>query len=227
MGFLQKYRDILPGDLTLYTGGEHTFCPRYSRTPVQGQFTDFGVLDRRELATRRVKLVLAEQPIIMGSHAFSTGAIKLASFEQVLPNTMVEYKMESGLGCDPSKFGAADKLGQTVPDEHIHDHATCFHVKGKGLVVMTSCGHAGIINTIRQAQEVSGIRKLHALLGGFHLGPAKPEYAAQSVAELKALEPDIVIPMHCSGMGFVQEVRRQMPDKLLMSTTGSRVTFGT
>ena len=126
---------------------------------------------------------------------------------------------------DAAKFAATDKQNQIVPDEHNHEHATCFNVKGKGLVVITSCGHAGIINTIRQAQDVSGVRKLHALLGGFHLGPAKPEYAAKSVAELKTLEPDVVIPMHCSGMGFVQEVRNQMPDKLLLSTTGSRMTF--
>ena len=225
IGFLQKYRDVLPADLTLYSGGEHTFCHRYNRTPVQGQFSDFGVLDRRELANRQVKLLLAEQATPMGSHAFSTGAIKRTSFEQVLPNTMVEYKIENGLGCDAAKFAATDKQNQIVPDEHNHEHATCFNVKGKGLVVITSCGHAGIINTIRQAQDVSGVRKLHALLGGFHLGPAKPEYAAQSVAELKTLEPDVVIPMHCSGMGFVQEVRNQMPDKLLLSTTGSRMTF--
>ena len=53
--------------------------------------------------------------------------------------------------------------------EHEHEHATCFNLKGKGLVVITSCGHAGIINTIKQAQEVSGINKLFALVGGFHL----------------------------------------------------------
>jgi 7,8-dihydropterin-6-yl-methyl-4-(beta-D-ribofuranosyl)aminobenzene 5'-phosphate synthase len=91
--------------------------------------------------------------------------------------------------------------------------------------VITSCGHTGIINTVRQAQEASGVKKLHALIGGFHLGPAKPEYAAQSVAELKSFDPDVVIPMHCSGIGFIQEVRKQMPEKLLMSTTGSRITF--
>jgi 7,8-dihydropterin-6-yl-methyl-4-(beta-D-ribofuranosyl)aminobenzene 5'-phosphate synthase len=224
-GFLKKYRDVLPADLTLYAGGEHNFCQRYNRTPVQGQFTDFGILDRRELAAQRVKVVLAETPLVIGSHAFSTGSIKRSSFEQVLPNTMVEYKMENGLGCDAAKFGAAAKQGMTVPDEHDQEHATCFNVKGKGLVVITSCGHTGIINTVRQAQEASGVKKLHALLGGFHLGPAKPEYTAQSVAELKSLDPDVVIPMHCSGINFIQEVRKQMPDKLLMSTTGSRITF--
>lgn len=225
MGFLQKYRDALPSDITLYTGGEHVFCHRYNRTPTQGQFTDFGVLNRKEIAEKRLNLKMADQPMVLDAHAFSTGPIKRSGFERVLPNTMVEYKIENGVGCDATKFNAADKAGQIVPDEHEHEHATCFNLKGKGLVVITSCGHAGIINTIRQAQEVSGVNKLFALVGGFHLGPAKPDYAAQSVAALKELGPQVVVPMHCSGVNFIQEVRKQMPERMLLSTTGSRVTF--
>ena len=225
MGFLDKYRKVLPNDLTLHAGGEHNFCHRYNRTPVAGEFNDFGVLDRTKLAAMKVKVAYGEKPLVIG-HAFTTGTIERKSFERVLPNTMVEYTMAKGVGCDAAKFGAADKAGQKVPDEHDHEHATCFNLKGKGLVVITSCGHAGFVNTIRQAQAVSGFNKLHALIGGLHLGPGQQPYIAQSVAELKKLEPDVVIPMHCSGMGFIQAMREQMPDKLLLSTTGSRVVFG-
>ena len=134
--------------------------------------------------------------------------------------------MKDGLGCDAAKYVAADMVGKTVPDEHIHEHATCFNVRDKGLVVMSSCGHVGIVNSVRQAQEVSGVQKVHAILGGFHLGPAPPDYLTQVVAEIKKLEPDVLVPMHCSGLNFVQEARRQMPDKVLVTTTGSRLTFG-
>jgi 7,8-dihydropterin-6-yl-methyl-4-(beta-D-ribofuranosyl)aminobenzene 5'-phosphate synthase len=84
----------------------------------------------------------------------------------------------------------------------------------------------GIVNSVRQAQEVSGIQKVHAVVGGFHLGPAPPDYLNQVVGEIKKLEPDVVIPMHCSGNNFIQAVRQQMPDKLLVSTTGCLITFG-
>jgi 7,8-dihydropterin-6-yl-methyl-4-(beta-D-ribofuranosyl)aminobenzene 5'-phosphate synthase len=225
IGFLQKYRNVLPADLTLTAGGEHNFCRRYNRTPVQGQFSDFGVLDRREIAAHNVKLAFADTPVVIG-HAFSTGPIKRTSFEKVLPNTMVEYAMKDGVGCDVSKFGGADLAGKTVPDEHEHEHGTCFNIKDKGLVVISSCGHTGIINTIRQAQEASGVKKLHAVLGGFHFGPGPQPYVNEAVAELKKLEPDVVIPMHCSGINFIQAMREQMPDKLLLSTTGSRIVFG-
>lgn len=223
-GFLKKYRDVLPADVKLYAGGEDNFCHRYSGTP--GQLTDFGALDRRELVAQKVSVVLAETPTVVAGHAFTTGKIKRASIEKVLPNTLVEFAMKDGLGCDAGHYTSAELLGKTVPDEHIHEHATCFNIKDRGLVVISSCGHVGIVNSVRQAQEVSGVQKVHAILGGFHLGPAPADYLNQVVAEIKKLEPDVVIPMHCSGNNFISAMRQQMPDRLLVSTTGSRVTFG-
>jgi len=113
-----------------------------------------------------------------------------------------------------------------VPDEHIHEHATCFNLKDKGLIVISSCGHVGIVNSVRQAMEVSGVQKVHAVMGGFHLGPAPADYLTQVVAEIGKLNPDVLIPMHCSGLNFTQEAMRQMPGKVLTTTTGTRITFG-
>jgi 7,8-dihydropterin-6-yl-methyl-4-(beta-D-ribofuranosyl)aminobenzene 5'-phosphate synthase len=224
IGFLDKYRSALPSDVRLYAGGEDNFCQRYNGTP--GQLADFGALDRRELAARKVTPVLADKPVVIAEQAFTTGRIERTSIERVLPNTHVEFGMKDGLGCDPSRYLTADQAGKVVPDEHYHEHATCFHLKGKGLVVISSCGHAGIVNSVRQAQAVSGIDKVHAIVGGFHLGPAPQDYLAQVVTEIGKLKPDVLIPMHCSGLNFVQEARRQMPDKLLVTTTGSEITFG-
>jgi 7,8-dihydropterin-6-yl-methyl-4-(beta-D-ribofuranosyl)aminobenzene 5'-phosphate synthase len=226
LGFLQKYRSVLPADVKLYAGGEDNFCHRVQGTGAQGQFTDFGVLDRRELASQRVSTILCETPTVVAGHAFTTGKIARSSIERVLPNTLVEFGMKDGLGCDASHYTSAELQGKIVPDEHIHEHATCFNLRDKGLVVISSCGHVGIVNSVRQAQEVSGIQKVHAVVGGFHLGPAPPDYLNQVVGEIKKLEPDVVIPMHCSGNNFIQAVRQQMPDKLLVSTTGCLITFG-
>jgi 7,8-dihydropterin-6-yl-methyl-4-(beta-D-ribofuranosyl)aminobenzene 5'-phosphate synthase len=223
IGFLDKYRAVLPADISLFAGGEDNFCHRYNGAP--GQLTDFGVLDRRDLASRRVNTVLAENPAVVG-HAFTTGKIKRSSTEKILPSTQVEFAMQDGLGCNAGHYAPAELLGKIVPDEHLHEHATCFHVKDRGLVVLSSCGHVGIVNSARQAQEVSGVQKIHALVGGFHLGPAPADYLNQVVGEIKKLDPDVVIPMHCSGENFIRAVREQMPDKLLVSYTGARVTFG-
>jgi 7,8-dihydropterin-6-yl-methyl-4-(beta-D-ribofuranosyl)aminobenzene 5'-phosphate synthase len=67
--------------------------------------------------------------------------------------------------------------------------------------------------------------KLHAVLGGF-LGVAPPDYGEHTVAELKALAPDVVIPMHCTGRAFITKMRAEMPDQLIDWNTGSRFTFG-
>ena len=68
--------------------------------------------------------------------------------------------------------------------------------------------------------------KLHAVIGGFHLGAAPADYIEHTVAELKALAPDVVVPMHCTGRPFIEAALREMPEQTVLSSTGSRFTFG-
>ena len=115
--------------------------------------------------------------------------------------------------------------GKPQPDQHWHEHATCFRLGDRGLVVITSCGHGGIINTLKRAQEVSGVEKIYALVGGFHLAPAPDDYLRQVMTELKKFDLEHVMPMHCSGQNFVDLAKQEMPEKLVLCTTGSRFTF--
>ena len=173
-----------------------------------------------------MRIVSCEQATVIEGQAFTTGSIQRRSFEQVLPNTLVEYGMKDGLGCNMP--AAAEKAqGKPVPDEHLNEHATCFNLRDRGLVVISSCGHSGIVNTVLQAQEVSGIRKIHAVMGGFHLFTADDEYLRRTVAELKSLDPDVVIPLHCSGPGFSAAMREMLADRLISSTNGTEFLFGT
>jgi 7,8-dihydropterin-6-yl-methyl-4-(beta-D-ribofuranosyl)aminobenzene 5'-phosphate synthase len=226
IGYLEKYRDKLPADLTLYIGGEDLFCVRKNATATPGHYSDWGVLDRRDLEKHRVRVVTCEQPTVILGHAFTTGTIARTSFERVLPNTFVQYsKRADGVGCNlPAEDAKAG--GKPVQDQHIHEHGTCFNVKGRGLVVISSCGHAGIINTSRQAMAVSGVKKVHAALGGFHLFPAPDDYVTKTVAEFKALDPDVIIPMHCSGPNLVAMLRTELADRMITSSTGTEYVFG-
>jgi 7,8-dihydropterin-6-yl-methyl-4-(beta-D-ribofuranosyl)aminobenzene 5'-phosphate synthase len=224
--FLKANRSRLPQDLTLYVGGEDNFCNRKTGSGAPGHFTDWGVLDRRELEALNVKVVKCDQPTVIEGHAFTTGSIARRSFERVLPNTQVSYhKDANGVGCSMAAEDAKAN-GQFVQDQHLNEHATCFDVKGRGLVVISSCGHAGIVNSVRQAMEVSGGQKVHAVMGGFHLFPAPDDYVRQTVAELKALGPDVIIPLHCSGPNMAEALRAMMPEHYLPSTTGTEFTFG-
>jgi 7,8-dihydropterin-6-yl-methyl-4-(beta-D-ribofuranosyl)aminobenzene 5'-phosphate synthase len=224
VGFLGQYRTMLPGDLKLYAGGEDNFCHRLSG-PAPGQLGENGTLERRQIEAHKVTTVLCETPTLIADHAFTTGKIKRDSSERILPNGFVDYSSKESAGCDYGHYTAAELQGKMVPDQHVHEHATCFNIRGKGLVVISSCGHVGIINSVRQAQEVSGVQKIHAIVGGFHLGPAPADYLKQVLAEIKKLEPDALIPMHCSGLNFLLEARVQMPNNVIQTSTGSRLTF--
>ncbi len=223
-GFLGQYRNVLPADLKLYAGGEDNFCHRMRETD-PGQLGENGTLVRREIEAHKVATVLCETPTVIAGHAFTTGKIKRGSIERVLPNGFVDYTSRESAGCDYSHFTPAELQGKFVPDEHVHEHGTCFNIRGKGLVVISSCGHVGIVNTVQQAQEVSGVQKVHAIVGGFHLGPAPADYLKQVIGEVRKLEPDVLIPMHCSGLNFLLEARAQMPDKVIQTSTGSRLIF--
>ncbi len=223
---LRRDRAKMQAELSLYVGGEDTFCHRWIQLPT-GQRESFGVLDRQELAAANVRVVIADKPMVIEGQAFTTGAIPRKGFEKVLPATRVEIGVRDGAGCEASHFSKEEQEGKIVFDQFYGEHATCFNVKDRGLVVISSCGHAGIINSIRQAQAVSGVQKVHAAMGGFHLSPAPEPYIAQTVQALKEINPDYVIPMHCSGAGFIRIAQMEMPDKLILSYTGTRYVFGT
>ena len=225
MPLLDRDRGRMRRDLRLYVGGEDTFCYRWFERP-NGERNSAGVVSRSALGGAQVRVVVADQAAVIGGQAFTTGAIPRNSFEQVLPSTKVEIGVRDGAGCDASHFTSDERAGKIVFDRFPGEHATCFNVKDRGLVILSSCSHCGIINTIRHAQAVSGQNKVHAVMGGFHLSVAPQEYVVRTVQALKDIEPDYVIPMHCTGAAFTWMVRDAMPDKLILSYTGTRFVFG-
>jgi 7,8-dihydropterin-6-yl-methyl-4-(beta-D-ribofuranosyl)aminobenzene 5'-phosphate synthase len=229
LGFLKEHRSKMKAEMPFYLGGEDAFCRRVVRSP-DGKFAPFGTLSRKELEEAKLQVVASEAPVIIGGHAFTTGAVPRKSMERVLPNTFVEFGVKDGAGCDIARYGdhhftEAELSGQPQPDQHLHEHGTCFNVKGRGLVVITSCGHGGVINTVRRAKEITGIDTVYALVGGFHLAPAAPDYLARVMAELKKLDIQHVFPMHCSGSNFIDLAKKEMPGALVLCTTGSQFTF--
>jgi 7,8-dihydropterin-6-yl-methyl-4-(beta-D-ribofuranosyl)aminobenzene 5'-phosphate synthase len=230
-GALPDYARITQGKvkpgLTLYAGGEDTFCQRMVSTPTGP--IDQGRLDRPALEARGLAVTLVRQPSVVAGHAFTTGQIpRLTDFEKPpAAARVVAGAMDSA--CSPTHFGPTKveaRPGEMVPDNFQGEHATCYHVKDRGLVVISSCGHAGIINSVRQAQKASGITKVHAVVGGFHLAPAPDDVVAKTVAAFRELDPDYIIPCHCTGLNTIIAVHLVMPKKLVMPSSGTRVIFG-
>jgi 7,8-dihydropterin-6-yl-methyl-4-(beta-D-ribofuranosyl)aminobenzene 5'-phosphate synthase len=220
VGFLQKHRRALKKDIPLYCGGEDTFCLR--RNPGG----NFGALDRKAIIDSKLTLMMASEPALIADHAFTTGRIGQVSFETPLRPTTEIVGIFDGFGCFPDKMPAAKNTGDYLPDDFDHEIATVYNVKGRGLVVLTSCSHRGVINTVRAAMAASGIDKVLAVIGGFHIVPPLDDnYIRQAIAEFRDIDPAYIIVGHCTGDRFYDLARAELGDKVIHSAVGTRFVF--
>jgi 7,8-dihydropterin-6-yl-methyl-4-(beta-D-ribofuranosyl)aminobenzene 5'-phosphate synthase len=115
-----------------------------------------------------------------------------------------------------------------VPDTWIwDDQAVVVNVRDKGLVVLSSCSHAGAINVLRYAKELTGESRVHAFVGGMHLtGGLFEAIIPQTVEALVELSPKYVVPGHCTGWKAAQSVSAALPGSYIHSNTGTALRFG-
>jgi 7,8-dihydropterin-6-yl-methyl-4-(beta-D-ribofuranosyl)aminobenzene 5'-phosphate synthase len=206
--------------LPLIVGGEEAFCERVAMLgnppPVMG------TLDRRALARAGLAVRIAPDAEIVADHAFTTGLIPLNSFERAA----IPTQMRPGVGCSAASLSAGKRGVTQLADDGEHELATAYIVRGLGLVVIASCSHRGVLNSVRRAQAISGIERVHAVVGGFHLvRPRTDEEARRTVAEFARINPTYIIPMHCTGEVFIAEALRVMPEKIIRPYVGTRFVF--
>ena len=103
--------------------------------------------------------------------------------------------------------------GQYCQDSILDDQALVANVDGKGLVVISGCAHAGIINTVRQAQRITGIKEVYAVIGGFHLSSVIPERVEATAKSLGRFDPEVVRPGHCTGQRAVSRLQEVLGDR--------------
>ncbi len=121
----------------------------------------------------------------------------------------------------------AEIKGQWVKDPFSDDRGVAVKVKNKGLVVIGGCSHAGIINTVKHAQKVTGVPKVHAVLGGFHLtGPMMEPVIGPTIGEMKKFGPEYIVPTHCTGWRAMNHFAKEMPDQFILNTVGTTYIFG-
>jgi 7,8-dihydropterin-6-yl-methyl-4-(beta-D-ribofuranosyl)aminobenzene 5'-phosphate synthase len=113
--------------------------------------------------------------------------------------------------------------GSWQPDNLIlDDRAVVFYVKGKGLVIISGCAHAGIINTITYAQKITGVPKVYAVMGGFHLaGEQNENRIEQTVEELNKVKPKLVVPSHCTGWRAMCTIASALPEAFVWNSVGN------
>jgi 7,8-dihydropterin-6-yl-methyl-4-(beta-D-ribofuranosyl)aminobenzene 5'-phosphate synthase len=104
----------------------------------------------------------------------------------------------------------------------LDDQAFIANVAGKGLVVISGCGHAGIINTCHYARRLTGVDQIHAVIGGFHLnGPLFEPIIGQTIDAFEQLGPDVLVPAHCTGWRATHTISRRLPDAFIQNSVGT------
>jgi 7,8-dihydropterin-6-yl-methyl-4-(beta-D-ribofuranosyl)aminobenzene 5'-phosphate synthase len=149
--------------------------------------------------------------MLVGGRALVTGQIaRTTPFEKGSPNQVAWIE------------------GMWQPDPWIHDdQAVIINVKDKGLVVLTGCGHAGVVNTLKHARDLTGVHDIHAVIGGFHLtGPIFEPIITPTVQALKEFNPSIIVPEHCTGWKATHLIAREFPDAFVPNSVGTRMVIG-
>jgi 7,8-dihydropterin-6-yl-methyl-4-(beta-D-ribofuranosyl)aminobenzene 5'-phosphate synthase len=201
---MRTKRDELAKGLPFYVG-EEFFSGTYAKRP-NGQIETLSVLGREEIeGLGLVKIVEVRTPTPMVPGVHLTGNVAQVTEYEKIPATFL-----------------AKKGDQYVQEEFVGEQAVVMNAKGKGLVVLSACAHRGIVNTVKHAQKMTGIEKVHAVIGGFHLTGAKPELIGKTVADVKAMRPDYIVPTHCTGFEAITAFAREMPEQFILNTAGTR-----
>ena len=169
------------------------------------------VLGRSSLEAEGFEVIERRQPsVLLDGSVLITGEVdRTTDFEQGMP------------------YHEAHRDGRWEPDPLIvDDQALVVHVRGRGLVVLTGCGHAGAVNIARHALRLTGVDRLHGLLGGFHLtGPGFEPIIEPTVSALTDLAPDVIVPAHCTGWRAQHRLAAALPDAFVPNAVGTSFTM--
>ena len=204
-GFLRDSRRVMKRAIPFYAGVDH-FLARY--TERSGEQIYIGRLDRAELERQDLDVRVVAKPVVLAEGVMLSGEMHETVPGETIPASLrVEHD------------------GEVVQDTFIGEQTLIAHVRGRGLVVVTSCSHRGIVGICRHAARVSGVPKIHAVVGGFHLSGLGEERITLVVDEFRRLGVDWLVPQHCTGMEAFIAIGRHLPAQMVVSSAGSTFTF--
>jgi 7,8-dihydropterin-6-yl-methyl-4-(beta-D-ribofuranosyl)aminobenzene 5'-phosphate synthase len=177
--------------------------------PPGGSPEELPTLSKRALTSEGFEVIERRQPsLLLNGSVLITGEVdRTTDFERGMPPTHQRWSTSTW-----------------EPDPLVlDDQALVVHVRGKGLLVVTGCGHAGAVNIVRHAQRLTAVPRLHALVGGLHLsgGYFKPSIAP-TVDALTAMAPDLLVPGHCTGWQAQHTFAAALPDSWVQGSSGTR-----
>lgn len=187
-------------------------APRYVQVragaePFKSVFPRF-TREMTEESGVRVVEAKGPHPMLDGAVLFLGEIPRQTPFETGLPNAYYE------------------EAGAEKKDAIEDDTSLVMNLAGKGLVVLSGCAHSGIVNTVRYAREVTGIDRVHVVMGGFHLnGPVFAPIVGRTIEALREIAPRYIVPTHCTGRQPIQRIEAEMPEAFILNMSGTRLTF--
>ena len=206
VGFLEASRRRMKRDLVFYGGSDH-FAHRW--TERGGRRVDLGTLSRRTLEAYDLEVRIPTEPTVLAEGVMLSGEMTAPIPYEIIPPSL-----------------QVERDGQFGQDTFIGEQTLIANVRDKGLVVVTSCSHRGIVGICRWAARAAGVPKVHAVIGGFHLSGLGEERITRVVDAFRALELDYIVPQHCTGLEAVIALSGRLGDRLVVSSVGSTFTFG-
>lgn len=186
------------------------FLVRRMNIPMIGRPTGMPTLEETALTEAGAVVQKSKTPLLLASDLLlTTGEVeRFTPFEKGLP------------------WAEANINGSWTIDPFHDDQGLIIKVRDKGLVVLSGCAHAGIINTVRHACTITHTEKVHAVLGGFHLtGPLFDSIIPPTVEAMKKIAPDYIIPLHCTGWKAITRFAEEMPGQFILNTVGTTYAF--
>ena len=147
-----------------------------------------------ELVRRGAVLRLDAQPQELLPGIVTTGTIERTTDFEVIPRVF------------------AVRVGSRMRGDEFEDEQGLIVRTRRGLVVIVGCSHRGVINAVRHAIKLTGEPRVHAVVGGMHLGPASEDQLEGTIAELRRLGVSRVVGCHCTGFGPSAELKAALGD---------------
>jgi len=205
-GGLVEYLNRRGPGLPLYLH-EDSYFPKLLITP-RGRVGPWR-LERSELVSRGAELHENRGPALVQDLALLTGTIEATTaYETPLPG--------------PKRV----VNGKEEADPFTDEQALVMNVKDQGLVIIGGCCHPGVVNMVKYAQKLTGVDKVAAILGGFHLTAGGEQLIRNTIQGLQELDPKVILAGHCTGFKALTQLALSFPDTFMVSCVGTKLMIG-
>ena len=206
LAWLRANRRTMKRDLMFYGHPDH-YHPRWNQRP-GSEPVYIGKLDAFAIERWDVRVEEVRAPTLLPQGVLLSGEMhETEPFEPVPSSLRVE------------------RDGALAQDTFIGEQTMIVNVRGRGLVIVTSCSHRGIVGICHHAARLTGVGKIHAVLGGFHLSGLDDERITRVVDAFRGFGLDWVVPQHCTGLEAIVGFATRMPAEVVFASTGSTFVF--